>query len=141
MPNTTQLNLGKKIRIILFSLLSPILIIFISSLEFLYPIEEVILISMICLGASRIFIIPLKFMWKRILRGIWTTIIIILISFIFLLNQISMFPDTLVSRSFQISTMTVHYTVRSASWKKHHTLKHKSANIYGTKIESQLLRD
>ncbi len=141
MENTTTLIFSRNIPIILFMLISPFLILFINSIDFLYPIEKVILTLIICLIAFRIFITPFKATWKKIIRGIWVSIIVMSVCFVLILSQFNMFPDTLISRSFQVNTLTVHYTIRSASWKKHHSLHYKSTNINGTKIESHLFKD
>jgi len=132
MENISELKIGKTNRIILFTILSPFLILWIHQIDFLYSIEKGILIYVIGFMAFRIFIIPSNHIWKRILRGLWVTIVAGLVCFIFILSQVDMFGAKLVKRSIEFNPLTLHYTLES-EWSGAVDTQIKSINIRGTK--------
>ena len=132
MENTPELKIGKNNRILLFTILSPFLIFWVNQIDFLYPLEQATLIYTSCFLAFRIFIIPLKNTWKRILRGLWVSIIVGLVGLIFIISQIDMFGAKLTNRSIKFNPFTIHYILES-EWSGSVETQIKSINIRGIK--------
>ena len=130
MENTPELKIGKNNRILLFTILSPFFIFWINQIDFLYPVEQAVLIYISCFLAFRIFILPFKKTWKRILRGLWMAIIVCLVSIIFIASQVDMFGSKLTNRSIEFNPLTIHYVLES-EWSGAVETQIKSINIRG----------